>query len=70
VFVGRGNTLPARLATKEVGVPPVIDFGKGSRKRVEGVRWKPSEIANAILLAAVMVILCLAVAFWLESHPF
>jgi len=43
-------------------VSRVINFDKGSKRRLRQVRWKRHEIVSAILLVVVLTALCLWLA--------
>ncbi len=46
----------------------VITLDKGSKKKLQKIRWTRSEIASAALLTFVMIVACIWAAFWYSSH--
>ena len=48
----------------------VITFDRGSKRRIQEVRWKPLQILSAILLLFIAIALCIVLAFWEASHYF
>jgi hypothetical protein len=56
-------------ALKEVPVSRrVITFDRGSKRRIQEIRWKPIQILSAILLLFLAIVLCIVLAFWEASH--
>jgi hypothetical protein len=49
-------------------VSRVINFDKGSKRRLGQVRWKRHEIVSAILLFLILTVLCLWLALREASH--
>lgn len=47
-----------------------IDPGKGSKRRVRGVRWTRGEVVSAVLLALVLTAETICIALWLMGHTF
>jgi hypothetical protein len=45
-----------------------INFGKGSKRLVRLVRWKPVELITAILFLLGALIFCLLMGLWMASH--
>jgi hypothetical protein len=45
-------------------------FDRGSKRRVQRIRWKPFEVATAILFALGLTGFSIYVAVWMLSHPF
>jgi hypothetical protein len=45
----------------------VINFDKGSKRRIKQIRWNHLEIASAVLLSLTMIILCMFFALWEPS---
>lgn len=43
-------------------------LGKGSRRKVRLVRWRPSEKLSMILLFIMVVIETVFIAWWLMEH--
>ena len=46
----------------------VITFDRGSKRRIQEIRWKPIQILSAILLLFLAIVLCIVLAFWEASH--
>ena len=46
----------------------VITFDRGSKRRIQEIRWKPIQILSAILLMFLAIALCIVLAFWEASH--
>jgi hypothetical protein len=46
----------------------VINFDKGSKRRMKQIRWKLSEVLSAIAVSLVVLGLCVIVACWELSH--
>jgi hypothetical protein len=46
----------------------VITFDRGSKRRIQEIRWKPIQIVSAILLVFIAIALCIVLAFWEASH--
>lgn len=46
----------------------VISFDKGSRRRIQEIRWKRVEIISAVLLLLILSSVCIFVAFWEASR--
>lgn len=46
----------------------VINFDKGSKRRLRQVRWKRHEVASAILLFVILTVLCLWLALREAAH--
>lgn len=42
----------------------VINFDKGSKRRINQIRWTPSEIASAILLSLMLLALGVLFIHW------
>ena len=47
----------------------VIIIGKGNKRRIQQIRWKPVEIITAILFLVGALTLCLLLGVWMASHP-
>ena len=45
-------------------------FDRGSKRRVRRIRWKPSEVATAILFAMGVTALSIYGAVWMITHSF
>jgi hypothetical protein len=45
-------------------------FDRGSKRRVQRIRWKPLEVVTAILFAMVVTALSIYVALWMLGHSF
>jgi hypothetical protein len=43
---------------------------RGSKRRVEQIRWKRWELIHALILAALMAVFCLWVGIWIATHHF
>ena len=48
----------------------IITFDRGSKRRIQEVRWKPLQILSAILLLLLAIALCIVLSFWEVSHYF
>jgi hypothetical protein len=46
----------------------VINFDKGSKRRIREVRWMWSEIVSAVLLALALIVLGVLLGTWEISH--
>jgi hypothetical protein len=46
----------------------VITFDRGSKRRMQEIRWKLSEVVSADTLALVVLGLCVLLALWEESY--
>jgi hypothetical protein len=46
----------------------VITLDKGSKKKLQRIRWTRSEIASAVLLTFILSVACIWAAFWYASH--
>jgi uncharacterized membrane protein len=46
----------------------VINFDKGSKRRIKQIRWKIREIISLIFLSLLIIILGVLLAFWEVSH--
>ncbi len=46
----------------------VINFDKGSKRRIKQVRWKLGEIASAVVLSLVLIVLGVMLGAWEVSH--
>jgi hypothetical protein len=45
-------------------MPRVIDLNRGSKKRIDQIRWKPLEVISVVLLFLVVSILGVFLAIW------
>jgi hypothetical protein len=45
-------------------------FDRGSKRRVQQIRWKVFEVATAILFALGVTAFSVYIALWMVSHPF
>jgi hypothetical protein len=52
----------------EAMMSQVINFDKGSKRRIRQIRWKISEIISLIFLSLVILILGILLALWELSH--
>jgi hypothetical protein len=43
----------------------VINFDRGSKRRIKEIRWNQFEITSAVLLTLVLVVLCVFFAIWI-----
>ena len=48
----------------------IITFDRGSKRRIQEIRWRPLQILSAILLLLIAITLCIVLAFWEVSHYF
>jgi hypothetical protein len=48
----------------------IITFDRGSKQRIQEIRWRPLQILSAILLLLIAITLCIVLAFWEVSHYF
>lgn len=46
----------------------VINFDKGSKRRIHEVRWTLSEIVSAVLLSLALIALGILLGSWEVSH--
>ena len=46
----------------------VISFDKGSKKRLQKIRWTRAEIVSAVLFACFMIAVCFGALKWSLSH--
>lgn len=46
----------------------VITLDKGSKRRMNQIRWKLREVISAVFLSLIVLGLCALVAFWEVSH--
>jgi hypothetical protein len=42
----------------------IITFDKGSKKKLQTIRWTRSEIVSGLLLACLMIAACFAALMW------
>jgi hypothetical protein len=42
----------------------VINFDKGSKRRIKQIRWSQFEATSAVVLALTLITLCLFFAIW------
>jgi hypothetical protein len=47
-----------------------VFLDKGSKRRVQDIRWKRYEILTAILFGVVAAVLSIAAALWMMTHDF
>jgi hypothetical protein len=45
-------------------------YNKGSKRRIQQVRWTAGEIISAALLLLAMAVLSVVLALWFASHDF
>lgn len=45
----------------------VINFDRGSKRRIKEIRWTQFEITSAVLLALALIALCIFFAIWIPS---
>jgi hypothetical protein len=45
----------------------VINFDKGSKRRLQGIRWNRIEIIWAALLSLIMIATCILAGLWFAS---
>ena len=45
-------------------------FDRGSKRRVQQIRWKAFEVVTAILFALGVTAFSVYIALWMVSHPF
>lgn len=43
---------------------------RGSKRRVEQIRWKRWEVVHAAILALLMILFSFWLGFWIATHPF
>jgi Co/Zn/Cd efflux system component len=46
----------------------VINFDKGSKRKLQTIRWKRIEIVSAVSLSIFLMAACVLVALWYASH--
>ena len=46
----------------------VINFDKGSKRKMQQIRWRPLEIISLVLLLLVTLTITLMVCLWEISH--
>jgi hypothetical protein len=60
--------LPKLRHRREAVVLEVINFDKGSKKKLRTIRWKRGEIVSAAFLSIFLIAACVLVALWYASH--
>jgi uncharacterized membrane protein len=45
-------------------------FDRGSKRRVQRIRWKAFEVVTALLFALGLTAFSICIALWMMSHPF
>ena len=46
----------------------VISFDRGSKRKLQTIRWTRSEIVSGLLLACIMIAVWFEVLMWFLSH--
>jgi hypothetical protein len=46
----------------------VITLDKGSKRKLQKIRWTRAEIVSAVLLTFILSLACIWAAFWYASH--
>jgi hypothetical protein len=46
----------------------VINFDKGSKRRLRNIRWTRSEIVSVVLLSLITLVLCVSLGIWEASR--
>lgn len=49
-------------------MPQGINFNKGSKRRMERIRWKLNEVISAVVVSRVILVFCAIIAWWKLSH--
>ncbi len=49
---------------------PAITLGRGNKRRIRQICWRPFEIVGAIALLLGTLFLSFLLTLWLVSHPF
>jgi hypothetical protein len=52
----------------EAAALQVINFDKGSKKKLQKIRWKRIEIISAVFLLIFLLAACVLLALWYASH--
>ncbi len=42
----------------------VINFDKGSKRRINQIRWRPADITSAVLLSLMLLVLGILFIYW------
>jgi hypothetical protein len=45
-------------------------FDRGSKRRVQRIRWRPTEVVTAFLFGLGMTAFSIYIALWMMSHSF
>lgn len=61
--------LSLALSFREVIVSRVLRLGRGSARRVRGIKWTARQIIGLVLLIAIFAGGCIEIALWLNTHP-
>jgi hypothetical protein len=68
-FPIRRGRIPAFCSRHwEAMMSRVINFDKGSKRRIQEVRWSLTEIVSAVLLSLVLIVLGVLLGAWEVSH--
>jgi hypothetical protein len=46
----------------------VITFDKGSKKKIQRIRWTRMELVSAVVLSIFLMAACVLVVLWYASH--
>jgi hypothetical protein len=55
---------------EEVKMPANKILGRGTKKGIARIRWKPAEVVHATFLFLLMLLLSVGLAAWFELHHF
>jgi hypothetical protein len=64
MHLGSIHSLSRRCNPKEAALPRLIDLNKGSKRRINQIRWKPIEVISALLILLTVSILGIVLAIW------
>jgi hypothetical protein len=64
MHLGSIHSLPRHCSPKEAVLPRLIDLNKGSKRRINQIRWKPIEVITALLILLTVSILGIVLAIW------
>lgn len=48
----------------------VINFDKGSKRKIQQIRWRPLEIISLVLFLLITLTICVIVGLWEISHGY
>ena len=56
--------------TKEFSLVRATDFGKGTQRGIQQIRWTRREIVRATFFFLMMLAFSIFIGLWVISHPF